>query len=63
MKDLKIVYKPAILEFDESKWRSSPVLEVDEDDLAVLVEQVVDVLAPDIWGQVPNIDATLVASS
>ncbi len=50
---------PRILKLYEGEWRPSPVLEVDEDDLAVLVEQVVHVLGTDVRRQVANVDASL----
>ena len=53
---------PWILELDERKWRSSSVLQVDEGDLAELVEQILDVFRADVRRQVSDVDAALVAS-
>ena len=54
---------PRVLKFYEGKGRSLPVLEIDEDDLAVLVEEVLYVLGSDVGREVPHVDPRLVLSN
>ena len=51
-----------ILELHEGERRAALVLEVDEDNLAVLVEEVLDVLIPDVRRQVADVDPGLTPS-
>lgn len=48
-----------VLEFDEREWWPFSVLEVDVADLAVLVEEVFDVLCANIRWQVADVDSAL----
>ena len=52
---------PGILKFYKCKGGAPPVLQIYEDNLAVLVEQVLNVLAPDVRGEVTHVDPALVA--
>ena len=54
-----MLVSPCVLKLDECEWRPPPVLEVDEDDLAVLVEEVLNVLGPDVGREVAHVDAGL----
>lgn len=47
---------PGIVELEEGEGRPLLVLQVQEDDLAVLVEQVLDVLVPDVRRQIADVD-------
>ena len=49
------VLSPVILKLNKSEGRPPPVLEIDEDDLAVLVEEVLDVLAAYVGRQVAHV--------
>jgi len=50
---------PGIFKLNKSKWWSSSVLQVNEDNFSILVEKIFNVFAPNIWGQVSHIDAAL----
>ena len=56
-------FSPGILEFDKGKRRSPAILEVDEYDLAVLVEEVLDILGSDVGRKVAHVDPRLVLSN
>ena len=53
--NIKCILLPIIFKFDKSKWRTSSIFQVDEGNLPILVEQILDVLAPDVWRQVPDV--------
>ena len=55
-----VVCISGVVEFHEGERGSPPVLEVDKLNLSVLVEQVLDVLVPNIWREVADVDASLV---
>jgi len=54
-------YSPRIFELNKSKWRTTPILQVDKCNFAELVEQILDVLGADVRRQVTHINAALVA--
>ncbi len=51
---------PWIVELDESKRGPALVLQVDEVDLAKLVEEILDVLGTNVRRKVPDVDAAIV---
>ena len=47
--------RPVILKLYKGEGRAAFVLEVDKDDLAVLVEEILDVSGSDVWRKVPDV--------
>lgn len=51
---------PWILKFDEGKWRSFPVFQVDKSNFAEFVKEVLNILCPYVWWQVSDVYPTLI---
>lgn len=52
-----------VLKLDEGEGRPPPILEIDEDDLAELVEEVLYVLRPDVRREVAHVYPALVVAA
>lgn len=58
--EVKSIVIPWILEFDEGKWRSLPIFQVDEGNFAEFVKEVLNVLCPYVWWQVSDVYSALI---
>lgn len=56
-------YSPRIFKLYKCKWRTTPILQIDKCDFAKLVEKVLYVLGANVWWQIANINATLIAGT
>ena len=64
MDSVKLIeLSPGILELHECERWTTPVLQINEDNLAVLVKQVLHVLAADVRRQVAHVDPALLATT
>ncbi|KAL3251003.1 hypothetical protein MRX96_055266 [Rhipicephalus microplus] len=51
-----------VVEFNRREWRSPMVLQVDESYLAEFVKQILNILAPDVRGQISDVHPAFVSS-
>lgn len=51
---------PGVIEFHKRERWSFAIFQVHERHLAKLVEKVLNILGPYVWGQISNVDAALV---
>lgn len=56
-------HQPWVLKLHEGEGRAAAVLQIYEDDFPEFVEQVLNILGPDVRGQVPHVYAALVVAS
>ena len=52
-----------VLEFHEGERRPALILQIDEGDFAIFVEEIFDVLGPNVGRQVAHVDAAVAASA
>jgi len=54
---------PGIFKFNKCKWWSSTVLQINKYDFSILVKEILNVFAANIWGQVANINSTIISTT